>query len=564
MKRMLWLSVGLLMGVSLSCSFFFPETEPLASHAGIVRLSSSGSFDYTVALEEPRDVYFVFSAAPSYSGAQVVSVAPLMVDGVRLPQPGALRLPAVFPEPASIEARIANENARLARLLLSRGTRRTLPRAALTPSEMRADTVGETDAFYDVADTIRSVSATCRYVGTEDTPQGLRTLSIWVADDQWGTITQAMVDELAARFLSSGLDNDIYDWLTTILGPEWGGHPYVDLIPFDGGITIFLTDIGNDGSTEGGIVGYFAAIHQFKNEYLQQYGESPVSNERVMFTIDAPMYANDGGDGMWTPSDEWPKIVFSTLVHEFQHMINFYQKTVLRGGISEVWLNEMCSQVAEDLLADKVGVEGPRGVDPQVGGPGDPGNTGGRIPYYNQYTYLPLMKTEGFDLLDYATTYAFGAWTVRNFGGAFFLRRVVQSPYGGKDAVEKAVQEAGGVYTTMADLVAQWAVAVLTSDRTDMPEGYRYNTGTWFTSTLGGTEYRLGSIDFFRYYRRTEDGEVISEPGPVVYEGEDPLGELSAASNVFYAAARSFTGKKTFHLTVPQGVITHVVILPPR
>ncbi|ADN02856.1 M30 family zinc metallopeptidase [Spirochaeta thermophila] len=564
MKKVLWSSAGVLLGLTLSCSFFFPETEPLAEHAGIVRLSSSGEFDYAVELQEPKDVYFVFSSSPSYSGTQVVSVAPLAVDGVRLPHPGALRLPVVFPEPASGEARIANENARLAQLLLSRGTRRTLPRAALTPSEVRADTVGDVGPFYEVADTIRSVNATCRFVGTEDTPQGPRTLSIWVADDQWGTITPQMVDELAARFLSSGFYNDIYDWLTTILGPEWGDHPYVDLIPFDGSITIFLTDIGGDGSTEGGIVGYFAAIHQFDNSYLQYYGEDPVSNERVMFTIDAPMYANDGGDGVWDPSDEWPKIVFSTLVHEFQHMVNFYQKTVLRGGISEVWLDEMCSQVAEDLLADKVGVEGPRGVDSQVGGPGDPGNTEGRIPYYNQYTSLPLMKTEGFDLLDYATTYAFGAWGARNFGGASFLRRVVQSPYGGKDAVEKAVREAGGVYTSMEDLVAQWAVAVLTSDRTDMPEGYRYNTGTWFTSTIDGIVYRLGSIDFFRYYRRTEDGDVIQEPGPVVYESKDSLGELSAASNVFYAAARSFRGKKTFHLTVPEGVITHVLLLPPR
>ena len=39
-------------------------------------------------------------------------------------------------------------------------------------------------------------------------------------------------------------------------------------------------------------------------------------------------------------------------------MIHFYQKRVLQGRtISEAWLNEMASEVAEDLIADKLMVE---------------------------------------------------------------------------------------------------------------------------------------------------------------------------------------------------------------
>ena len=42
-------------------------------------------------------------------------------------------------------------------------------------------------------------------------------------------------------------------------------------------------------------------------------------------------------------------------------MIRYYQKPVLREATSEVWLNEMASEVGEDLIANKLKVNGPRG-----------------------------------------------------------------------------------------------------------------------------------------------------------------------------------------------------------
>ena len=54
-------------------------------------------------------------------------------------------------------------------------------------------------------------------------------------------------------------------------------------------------------------------------------------------------------------------------------MIHFYQKPILRGAGSEAWLNEMSSEVAEDLIADKMEGDGPRSVDyddPTAGEPG--------------------------------------------------------------------------------------------------------------------------------------------------------------------------------------------------
>ena len=44
-------------------------------------------------------------------------------------------------------------------------------------------------------------------------------------------ITQDMVDNLAAKFLNSGTNDDIYEWVTNICGAPWGPQAYSNLIP---------------------------------------------------------------------------------------------------------------------------------------------------------------------------------------------------------------------------------------------------------------------------------------------------------------------------------------------
>ena len=65
-----------------------------------------------------------------------------------------------------------------------------------------------------------------------------------------------------------------------------------------------------------------------------------------------------GGDGnmidlMWVNPIYPAESYRSLLAHEFQHLVNFNQHVLVRGGISEVsWLNEGLSHLAEDLVAD--------------------------------------------------------------------------------------------------------------------------------------------------------------------------------------------------------------------
>ena len=131
---------------------------------------------------------------------------------------------------------------------------------------------------------------------------------------------------MAGKFLLGGADNDIYDWVTGIFGAPWGSHSYSSsLIPGSTDeITILLFDIDGNNFNLGS--GYTAGYFWSKDNFLS--GSSNFSNERLMFYIDAPVFGAPDG-GTWDITDYYPSEQISTLAHEFQHMINFYQKTVL-------------------------------------------------------------------------------------------------------------------------------------------------------------------------------------------------------------------------------------------
>ncbi len=183
-----------------------------------------------------------------------------------------------------------------------------------------------------------TIEATCRAAVTTETAFGTKTLVIWVADSCWtegGTapykVDSTMVAAVADSFLKAGLENDIYDWVTGVFGEEWGAHNYSNLIAETDQIEILLYDIDADGydptNEEGWTVGFFYPRDNYTADSW------PFSNQRVMFYIDSVLLAvEDAGDtdSQWSVSDYWPATVISTLAHEFQHMIQFYQKEVVR------------------------------------------------------------------------------------------------------------------------------------------------------------------------------------------------------------------------------------------
>jgi hypothetical protein len=540
-----------------------PLPAGMTDSAMVQHVPYSGSFTYTVDPgTTPRDVYFVFtnpSLTQNASQAPSVANGSIEVDAFTLPAPTVQPLPAYDTAPQSLTDRIAEFN-RNPRAYLPQG-QYGRPSAVVSPAG--SDVFGSTGSFA-IADPnggnfLVSVNATCKaHVGPVSFADGrARTLSIWVDDNYWTVeTTPAMVTALATRFLQSPESlNDIYHWDTSVVGEPWGPVNDPSLITWDANntITILLTHLNPLSAYSGGsvIVGYFWAKDNFAATV------EPGSNQRIMFYIDSKLYSTviTGApyfeSPTWAPTDHWPSIVFSTLAHEFQHMIQFYQKQVVLGAQTgtDTWINEMCSMLMEDLVADKLGGQGPRGVStPDAGAPG---NIYGRIPYFNASSNASLaVAGSGFGLTQYAVAYTFGAWLIRNYGGPDLLRRIVQCPQTDSSAVVNAVSAYTGKTETMEKLLERWAASVLLSDTTTAPPGYRYNTGGWSSYTVGNLGFNLGSIDIFNYSPQLTTYSTTSPiPAPPYY-----------SSNVYYLAASKLNSAQTFKVTLPVGTDMSIVL----
>ena len=415
--------------------------------------------------------------------------------------------------------------------------------------------VGERFVFTEQRDNeeLVRVPATVRKV----VRAGAMTLAVWVADQEWWAtcgavgqcLTQEMVDALATRFLRPGANNDIYDWVTTIFGAPWGPHTYSNLIPAEAAdqIHILFLDIGDDGYE-----GRWAGSYNFTHNFLRD----PASSERLIFFMDSVFLSIPEGP-TWEVTDPDPSDMINTLAHEFQHMIHFYQKEIINElPSSETWLNEMASEVTEDLIADRMKVSGPRGVaynDPTAGAAG---NTSDRLPRYNVWNEIQVTRWDG-DLRNYSINYALGAYLARNYGGAALFREIVQNDSSGVAAIEAALATLGhGV--SFGDVLTNWAVANLLSDDTDAPHPYRYNSGTWFTSTVGGQTFRLGSINLFNY--RYEELGYLPLDGPYLYSLADFTADRHPPHSNRYATLGRTSGTVRLRITASAGNRITVVV----
>lgn len=330
-----------------------------------------------------------------------------------------------------------------------------------------------------------------------------KNLLVWVDDECWGPtslkkyyITQQMIDEFAPKFLNTGTDNDVYEWVSNICGAPWGENSYSNLIPVTDDIHIWLTDINNDNKTTGTItVGYFFSRDNFlKSTYSK-------SNEKLLFTLDAVVFATTT-NGTWDLSHYWPMKLISTLAHEFTHMIYFYQNNILGRLSGHTAINEMSAQCVEDLVSNKILSNGPRGVPYATSGAGSLNNNSGRLPLYNSYNDYNLLEwssKEDERLLNYSKTYALGAYLMRNYGGANFIKELIQNNTTGITSIVNAVNINGGRVGNYGEILQMFGAANLLSEKTTMPVGYIYNTGSWTTSNVNGTTYELGSINLYNY-----------------------------------------------------------------
>ena len=510
-----------------------PIITPTSSDYQIKKLGSSISIDSTISLgNTPKSLYLLLSnsgSSPTTPTLTTTAVAPKRLRVADSSNSYYLEKSPILKAPQYID----DFDIEIPSLIAE--SRKRAIEDTSTISSRAEDIVGNSVVFYlNRYGTERTTATARKIISNISTNMGVKTLNIWVSNDAFDSgrgcskancVTQTMVDGLANSFLKSGLNNDIYDWVTNIYGEEWGSNS--GLLPPNDEITILLTDIDGDNNPNGGVIGFFWSKDNFKDSLFN------ASNERVMFYVDAVMFANKEG-GVWSMNTFWAKETMATLAHEFQHMISFYQKEILQNTKVDKWLDEMLSEATEDMLATKLQQNGPRGVSYLDGSAGTPNNPNGKYPRYNIYNTLSLTDWTN-EAKQYSKVSAFGTFLVRNYGGAKLLHDIIYNSFGDERAVVDAVNlSPNGYGKNFADLLHEWGIAVMLSEYDNLINMPTYNSGDFSYSTYNSSTYKMGSINFFNY-----------TPAPMI---NTILSSINPNSNYFYKIGDNLTGDVTVHL----------------
>ncbi len=343
-----------------------------------------------------------------------------------------------------------------------------------------------------------------------DTKYGKKSLVIWLEDGN--SLSQASIDKLANIFLRSGANNDIYDWVTNIFGQEWGSDARsidAKLIENSNIIDILIYNMNNMG-----LAGYYWGKDNFKKSSIA------ASNEKIMFYINSELLKKD------------EKETYTTLTHEFQHMIHFYQRSVKMGIEDSAWYDELMAESIEDLVSTKIKYMGPRHVSPYDGTAGDSGNKGGRYPNFNRYNTASLTTWQN-SAKDYSKVSAFGTYLLRNYGGAKLLNKMMYS----QNQDEYAILDATGE-KNFGELIANWGSAVLLSDIINVADKYTYNFGDFKYTSFGGVTYEMGSINFFNYTPKPQFRSSAT---------------LDKNANLYYKVGSLMSGLHTINIDIPKG-----------
>ena len=192
-------------------------------------------------------------------------------------------------------------------------------------------------------------------------------------------------------------------------------------------LDVLVYDLMGDASENqnGGVFGFFRAWDFYLNSIITQnnvnYGTSykTDSNECQVIHVDSFFLNSDVKNNT--------QKVQSTLIHEFQHLLNYCNKT----PTYDTWFTEMLSMSAEDVFQSQINLsdeDSPKSRfyttfdAPYLGFGNWPGNNDEKI--YNAY----------------ANAYAFGAYLMRNYGGIRLIHEIATNQYINEEAITKALQ----------------------------------------------------------------------------------------------------------------------------
>jgi len=354
---------------------------------------------------------------------------------------------------------------------------------------------------------IDKLNAKVKLVTEIDTNYGKKVLYLWVENGYYNCEGKACVNDtdleyIKNNFLKDELNNDIYDYETNLFGEEYNNGDYTELINKTNEINLLFYPATNDN-----LYGYV----NYKDFFNKT--EINASNEMVLININSTLV-----------NETYKLDVISTIAHEFQHIISFTKRAIEKNIVEDTWINEMRSEMIEDLLSKKLNTEGIRGVSYEDGSSGEPGNLKSILNYNDNSKSLVNWSS---DIVNYANVASFGGYLLRKYNGGEILSKLMFSTENGMTSVEKETGK------TFAELQEDWIFEQFSSNI----EGNIYNTGTWKTTTYENNIYDLGSIDLFKLVSQIKLSENIPE-------------EIENSATNIFSYGKNLTGKQ--QIFVPE------------
>ncbi|MFA4858291.1 MAG: hypothetical protein WC901_07650 [Candidatus Margulisiibacteriota bacterium] len=342
--------------------------------------------------------------------------------------------------------------------------------------------IGATQEFYVYNfDTTGYDTATAEVAGIGD--------HCYVYVEQGLSISADSVSQLINEF-----DNNVYDKMHTYFGEE--PNPGIDN---DAKITLLFLDLGSS------LYGYF--------DSLQEYSTTN-SNQREM------LFLNGTSQYLALP------VMAPTMMHEFQHMVNFNNKTLIQGVTEDTWLNEGLSVYSE-----------------QVAGYGLP--AADYFCYSKVYTYENATNTSPLTIwgpsYGYGSSYLFVLYLAERYGAAA-IRTLETNNQTGTANVENASGR------TFAQIFNSWIIANyldgLIAENADNA-GYYYST-----INLRGT-YELGGA----YGSQTLPGVNCEAVSSYPYSGS---GTFKSWAPYYAALAAPGTSTSTVEVSITGGASSYI------
>ncbi len=198
-------------------------------------------------------------------------------------------------------------------------------------------------------------------------------------------------------------------------------------------LEVLVYDLLGDASANqtSGTFGFFNPADIYLNgvTYRDSNGQLQTittSNECEVIHVDSYFLKKDIEGYTSNGTTVYTHYVESTLIHEFQHLLNFCNKY----GQYETWFTEMLSMSAEDVFK----------LD-------DYSAPKSRFDIYFDKTYQGFGNWPDLDddtvLYSYANAYAFGAYLMRNYGGINLINKIATNNYTNEGAITKALQDLG-------------------------------------------------------------------------------------------------------------------------